>query len=325
MRNHIFRQWFKSKSLLRVSTHTLFAFGILALASLLWLFLDWYIRPSDTTERTALTQLFATIVGGLLLLFGVYQTRKRDWVAEQGHITDRFSKAVEQVGSDKLEVRLGGIYALERIARDSVRDHGAVMELLTAYVRSRSPKGYGMPLEESVPTDVQAVLSVIGRRSHTYGKGEEQPLNLCGIDISGATLRHANLVGAHIVTARLVRVDMEQADLREAGLVASDLDGADLWGADLEQADLLTASLKGAYLAKANLSQAVLKRADLTGAKLQGANLTGAQVEGAILNGANLKNVIGLTAEQLATVVIDSDTQIPEHLTAGQRLSGRMH
>ena len=34
-------------------------------------------------------------------------------------MTDRYTKAIEQLGSDKLDVRIGGIYALERVARDS--------------------------------------------------------------------------------------------------------------------------------------------------------------------------------------------------------------
>jgi hypothetical protein len=40
-------------------------------------------------------------------------------ITEEGQITDRFSKAIDQLGSDKLEIRLGGIYALERIAQES--------------------------------------------------------------------------------------------------------------------------------------------------------------------------------------------------------------
>ena len=54
-------------------------------------------------------------------------------------ITESFAKAVEQLGDDKLEVRLGGIYTLERIARESERDYWPIMETLTAYVRERAP------------------------------------------------------------------------------------------------------------------------------------------------------------------------------------------
>jgi hypothetical protein len=56
-----------------------------------------------------------------------------------GQITDRFGKAVGQLGSAELDVRLGGIYALERIARDSADDHPQVMEVLTAFVRVHAP------------------------------------------------------------------------------------------------------------------------------------------------------------------------------------------
>ena len=53
-------------------------------------------------------------------------------------MTDRYTKAIEQLGSDKLDVRIGGIYALERIARDSPRDHPTVMEVLSAFIRDHS-------------------------------------------------------------------------------------------------------------------------------------------------------------------------------------------
>jgi hypothetical protein len=56
----------------------------------------------------------------------------------QRRITESFSTAVEQLGSDKLEVRLGGIYSLERISKESPDDYWTVMENLTAFVRGRS-------------------------------------------------------------------------------------------------------------------------------------------------------------------------------------------
>jgi hypothetical protein len=54
----------------------------------------------------------------------------------QRRITESFAKAVEQLGSDKLEVRLGGIYSLERISKESPDDYWTVMENLTAFVRN---------------------------------------------------------------------------------------------------------------------------------------------------------------------------------------------
>src|SRR5215472_8274288 len=56
----------------------------------------------------------------------------------QRRITETFSKAIEQLGSDKVEVRLGGIYSLERISKESPDDYLTVMENLSAFVRERS-------------------------------------------------------------------------------------------------------------------------------------------------------------------------------------------
>src|SRR5215475_11967808 len=92
-----------------------------------------------TAENNARLTI-AQIIGGLVALLGLYATFKNVRVAEEGKLTERFSKAVELLGSEKLDVRLGGIYALERIARDSRKDHWTVMEILTAFVREQSKK-----------------------------------------------------------------------------------------------------------------------------------------------------------------------------------------
>jgi hypothetical protein len=65
-------------------------------------------------------------------------------LTEQGQITDRFSRAIDQLGqegTDKLDLRLGGIYGLERIMRDSSADEPAIVEVLCAFVRDHAHRG----------------------------------------------------------------------------------------------------------------------------------------------------------------------------------------
>jgi len=83
-------------------------------------------------------QTLAQIVGGAVLLVGLYFTAQTLRTTQEGQITDRFTKAIAQLGDTNLAIRLGGIYALERIARDSASDHWSVMEVLTAFVREYS-------------------------------------------------------------------------------------------------------------------------------------------------------------------------------------------
>ena len=94
------------------------------------------LEREDNARRT-----LAQIIGGTVGLVIIYITWQRLQVAREGQVTERFSRAIEHLGNDSLDVRLGAIYALERIARDSRQDHGPIMEILTAYVREHAPWG----------------------------------------------------------------------------------------------------------------------------------------------------------------------------------------
>jgi len=188
-----------------------------------------------------------------------------------GQIADRYTKAIEQLGSSTIDVTIGGIYALERIAQDSPRDHPTVMEVLAACIREHSreqwpkPDPDGMTHERSTRPDIQAALTVIGRRTPER-------------DIRTIDLARANLIGAILSGAILRKADLTGAILRKADLTGANLSGADLAGADLAFADLTGATLAGATLVRAILSGAILRKADLTGANLTFANLTGANM-----------------------------------------------
>lgn len=55
--------------------------------------------------------------------------------AEARRITELYTKAVEQLGSDKAPVRLGGLYALERLAQDNPAQRQTIVNVLCAYLR----------------------------------------------------------------------------------------------------------------------------------------------------------------------------------------------
>jgi uncharacterized protein YjbI with pentapeptide repeats len=321
----------------------------------------------------------AQILGGAFFLFGLYFTyqnlvlnqeknRADMFIAQEKHTTDLYTKAIEQLGSDKMEVRLGGIYALERIARDSEKDHGPIMEVLTAYVREKAPwppkrlnaakeppaasgkpaSGLKKPTtkpapEVKPPTDIQAILTVLGHRTRIYKKAGDQRLDLRRTDLRGADLHAAHLEGAgldraHLERALLWDAHLQGAHLREAHLEGADLDGAHLERADLQEAHLERAHLKAyldmadlrraylqgadlkeayleiAYLSRAYLQGAFLAKASLWKAYLDGAHLEGADLYRANLEGADLRGATGLTQKQIDSAFIDKKTTLPDHL-----------
>jgi hypothetical protein len=252
------REFFKRRAVRVVSVGTLLAVVVV----LLFLLLNWYVAPTNATERKDLVLALAQILGGTALLSGLYFTWRTLQVNREGQITERFTRAIDQLGSDELEIRLGGIYALERIARDSAQDHWAIMEVLTGYVRQHAlwrPEELE-PGEVLTPDpDIMAIITVLRRRTRSLGHGEPEPLDL----------RRANLWDADFRGA-----DLRGADLSDANLRGAQLDGANLSGANLSAADLY-----GAFLLKADLRGASLGAADLEAADLSGADLTDAHLD----------------------------------------------
>jgi len=227
-------------------------------------------------DENAICATLAQIIVGSVLLIGVYFTARNVQIAQQnlhateeGKITDRFSKAIEQLGSEKLELRLGGIYALERVAGDSERDHWPVMEVLTAYIREHAPcqrhlgeKGK-IPIETATAvhpqTDIQAILTVIGRRQRTFRHGEKQFLDLGAVDLRGANLSQSRLAYVNLIEADLTEAFLTRANLTGANLIVANLIVANLTGADLVDADLIGANLTGAtFLAREYLQSVII-------------------------------------------------------------------
>jgi uncharacterized protein YjbI with pentapeptide repeats len=245
------------------------------------------------------------------------------------HTRELYTAAVGQLGSDTLDVRLGGVYALERIATDSAADHRTVVEVLSAFVREHTTPGrpgtarrssrhavLPTPAERAggatrtparLDTDIQAALTVLGRLPTQAG--------VCRADLTGAHLGGAQLVGADLSGVRLGEVTLTGAYL----FGRANLSGAWLYGADLSGAVLLGADLSGAQLSEADLTDAKLGAANLSGAQLgkttfSGAQLYVANLNGAYLGGTDISRAIGLTQKQLDVTYGNGTTKLPAEL-----------
>ena len=261
------------------------------------------------------------LIGGLIYRSWQYFSRIEGQIqlAHDDRITARFSQAISHLASEKMEVRLGGIYTLERLAQESPTEHWLTIEVLTAFVREHSsqpvaqtqPHLAAVDLSISpqfqqlprIPTDIQAVMTVLTRRDTSRDPADR------AIELRDSNLRAAELNGVELWGADLWRVNLREAQLWQAKLV-----GAFLGRANLSEASLWKADLEGAYLWKANLAGANLTEANLEQANLEGSNLKGANLQQANLINADLRKVVGLTEQQLRTAIYDETTQLPEYL-----------
>lgn len=275
------------------------------------------------------------ILSGVAVLTGLIfawqqlgQTSDNLRVSTEGQITDRFTNAVDQLGSGQLTVRLGGIYALERIARDSPRDYGPVMEVLTAFAREASPLSAGaaatpVVAAPAVPEEVRAVLKVIGRRS------EEQIAAELAANSDCLDLTDINVVGVNLIEADLRNTCWDRSDLRGAQMMRADVSGASFAGSNLsQQANLDSVDAQGAVFSQANLSQSNLSGADLSDANLLSAELSDALLPTANLAGANLVSANLFRVKAIQTNFSDADladANLVQAVLSGANLSGAKH
>jgi hypothetical protein len=288
----------------------------------------WQARDSRLKLQNDVRTTLLQGLGGLALLIGAFYTyqqvqtgRRQLHVAQQGQVTERFTRAIDQLGNENLDVRLGGIYALERIARDSPDDQATIGEILTAYIRTHAPwppRLDGQPPAEAAiddvaelqvrAPDVQASLTVLGRGGFAAQMPElEDRLDLHEVDLRKAYLLHASLLGASFDGANLAG-----ADLLGVNLTMASLSGANFAGANITASILMRAELR-----YANLEKTLFETTSLSEASLGGANLSDAYLEGADLEGASLE-----------FAVADGDTRWPygfDWVMAGVKLNGELH
>jgi hypothetical protein len=231
-------------------------------------------------------------------------------VSERGQITDRFSKSIEQLGQnakDSADLRLGGIYALEQIAKDSGDWQLPVVEVLAAFVRQHvtglpMPDGatfddqkralYSLPRDQafvSLPVDIAAAIAVLGRRD----RHREHPARR--VDFHGADFRrvafpvHVEMMDTHFGNAQMQFCLLGFADLRESFFLSTDMRGAVLFSVNLSGADFYRANLEGVDFEKANLAGTEFAHVDLSG-------------------------VVNLTVDQLKFAKLGQETILPDYI-----------
>lgn len=220
------------------------------------------LSPSDRLK--AENDIRSTLlqgVGGLLALAGVAAgaavTLRQVRSSREGNTIELFTKAIDQLSSENISVRQGGVYAMELLARLDPAYGGHVHALLTTFVRQRAP---WPPVRPEWQVDAE-------RARFTGGLADD-----VGAAMGALSRRSMVADGAYSL---LEKVDFREADLAECDLRMAYFGGSNLDGANLTKANLTNATF----------SHATLRNCDLSGADLTGAELAGADVTGVISDG----------------------------------------
>jgi len=99
--------------------------------------------------------------------------------AEQRRITELYTKAADQLGSEKAPVRLAGLHALERLAQNNADQRQTIVDVICAYLRMP----YTSPEDQSPADDAPP-------KAHTHYERRRQELQV--------RLTAQRILGAHL-------------------------------------------------------------------------------------------------------------------------------
>ena len=165
-------------------------------------------------------------------------------IDDRALLHDRYQRAARMLGERVQAVRIGGVYLLDRLAREHPKDyHLEVMRLFASFVRHQDnpPADDALAVDGRPRADVQAVMDFIGSRGDEQISCERE---------SGFVLD-------------LRRANLQCADLQGANLESADIEGARLERANLQDALLAGARVKGAVLAAPGVTVIGLTQAQL--------------------------------------------------------------
>jgi uncharacterized protein YjbI with pentapeptide repeats len=222
-------------------------------------------------------------------------------LTRQAQATERFTRAINQIGSDKTEAQVAGIYGLEQIAKESDDTRLLVFQILSSYVRQHASRNLRAASpersrENRVGNDVEGIRVAMTALAQgtvrpppsKFVGGGTPPLDLRNIDLHGIEFHNA-LEWTDLTGVILRGSDLSGVSFAESRMSGADLQGAVYHGGNLEGTDLTGANLAGISLQNVKIERTSLGGANLTGAQLQGRSFEVSGVEGANFSRANLE------------------------------------
>ena len=241
----------------------------------------WYWLRGNESGSTTIRNIGFVLTAIVAFIFALWRSKiaeRQAKTAERGLLNERYQKGAEMLDSEKLSVRLGGLYALSRLSEEHPEQyHVEVMRLFCAFARHPSgtpvenialteggkltgdakfvtgwedsdnenanKKGIESNRPQRVREDVQAVMDLLRRRPKKH-IDLEQKANF-RLDLRGVKLRFGTLANMNLDRAFLIKADLSNAILSQASLIDAILSGSHLENTNLNKTNLSNTRFSG--------------------------------------------------------------------------------
>ncbi len=279
--------------------------------------------PKDriATETQILISL-GQVLGGGFILTGLYFTGKSYVLARRGQFAERLGTAIEGLGDDSLQRRIGSILSLGAMVSDERGDTYVVINVLCSFVRTATAsEDYRAEYSNTSPrADIQAAISVLAqaRRRIAWWRWIEIDLrksvlsyaNFDNGDFRRAKFQDCLLTNSSFFRSRLARANFSRATLSGSNFNQTDLRNTSFFRsvspsctfrrANIIQANLARANLKECSFDDARIIETTFSQSEMTQSTFHGSRVRGGdyhKVDAQIIESMNIKKLSSLYAK----------------------------
>ncbi len=250
----------------------------------------WEWLSGNESGSTTIRNIALVAAGFIALVLATWRSKVAERQANTAHQTllnEQYQKGAEMLGNEVLSVRLGGIYALQRLAEEwPDQYHLQIMRLFCTFVRLPTKDRDFEPGQTDIEPgtllgirpDVGAVMEILGSRSDlgiVIERKAEFRLDLRGCDLRGGQLINADHSNAYFHQSNLSGVNCANTDLTDAFLLDTDLSRAQFRNVKFARTRLQFTNLSDAMLQNEDLPGTYFDYADLSRTNFMQANLDG--------------------------------------------------
>jgi hypothetical protein len=236
-------------------------------------------------------------------------------LSEQIHFTTLFTKAVEQLGATREEkekdgakdivktlpnvsVRIGAIYALGRIGKESITDNIPILDILSSYVRENSPLPPAVDQSQTktlsvsiVRDDVKAAFDVICSINSIFKierieKDHFVYLGKCYLP--NMIIHHSTITNFSFADSNLEKADIRHSSIHNCTLVATKMKGSVISSSKIKYCRATVANLTGLMMDGSHIDNSTFSGSDLSNSYILSSNFSACSFDESTMNKVNL-------------------------------------
>lgn len=208
-----------------------------------------WLRPSGFSESNEFVRTVAQVIGGFALLAGLYfsaesvrnSARTLDHQRES-RLLDRYYEAIGQLDHESEGVRIGALYSLKSLFGESVLDRESIVEVLTAFLRTRASTR--RENHENLPHDVDKALQITGGLLKSIRPEHQDEL---------FDLKEVDLHDLFISDSSFANMDLSKADMSDGLFLRCAFRKSYLYSTNFTKTHFVGCDFKDAYMIRAVL------------------------------------------------------------------------